>query len=61
MANSRIRESAKRNGVFLWQVAEKLGLNDGNFSRLLRRELPEEEQTRILGMIEEIKHGSCAN
>lgn len=51
-ANERIRAAAKSNGVKLWQVAEVYGCNDGNFSRKLRRELPAEEQQRIIGIIE---------
>ena len=40
MCNLEIREAAKENGVFLWQIAEVYGVNDGNFSRKLRKELP---------------------
>ena len=38
MNNMKIREEAKRAGVYLWEVAERWGCNDGNFSRKLRRE-----------------------
>lgn len=55
MENQRIREAATAAGVKLWQIAEAYGLSDGNFSRKLRRELPEEEQKRILKIIEELK------
>ncbi len=44
-------------GVKLWQVAERLGINDGNLSRKLRRELPEEEQKRILEIIQDLAGG----
>jgi hypothetical protein len=37
-------------------VAEKLNLNDGNFSRKLRREFPPEEKDKIFKIIEEIKN-----
>lgn len=37
--NQDIRNVAKRADVKLWQIADKLGINDGNFSRRLRREL----------------------
>lgn len=53
-ANQKIRAAAKSNGVKLWQVAEIYGCNDGNFSRKLRRELPEEEQNKIIGIIEKL-------
>ena len=55
MENLAIRESAKAAGVKLWQVAERYGLSDGNFSRKLRRELPAAEQERILQIIEDLK------
>lgn len=54
MNNMKIREEAKLAGVYLWEVAERWGCNDGNFSRKLRRELPEDEQRRILGIIAEL-------
>lgn len=54
MKNVRIREAAKQAGVFLWEIAERWGCNDGNFSRKLRRELPEDEQEKIIAIIEEL-------
>ena len=53
-ANMVIREQAAQAGVYLWQVAARLNLNDGNFSRKLRMELPAEEQERILEIIAEL-------
>ena len=53
-ANSDIRETAKKAGVHLWQVAEVYGVNDGNFSRKLRKELPPDEKERILLIINQI-------
>lgn len=54
MENVKIRDAAKRAGVYLWEIAERYGCNDGNFSRKLRRELPADEQRRILGIIAEL-------
>ena len=54
MKNKEIRERAKSSGVYLWQIANALGMNDGNFSRKLRNELPEEEKQRILWIIDEL-------
>lgn len=51
-ANADIRIAAKSAGVRLWQIAERVGVNDGNFSRKLRRELPEREKQEILKIIE---------
>lgn len=36
-ANTEIREAANQAGVFLWQIADRLGITDSNFSRKLRR------------------------
>lgn len=52
MLNQDIRTAAKEAGVFLWQVAEKYGVNDGNFSRKLRKELSAEEKQKVMGIIE---------
>lgn len=54
MYNKDIREAAKRAGVRLWQIAEVLGINDGNLSRKLRKELPNEEKDRILNIIRKL-------
>ena len=55
MKNIEIREAAKAAGVKLWQIADKLGITDGNFSRKLRKELTAEEKTKIRAIIAEIK------
>lgn len=57
MYNREIREAAKRAGVHLWQVAEECGMNDGNFSRKLRKELPQEEKQNILEIINRLSKG----
>ena len=54
MKNMKIREAAKRAGVYLWEIAARWGCNDGNFSRHLRRELPAAEQDKIIAIIEEV-------
>lgn len=54
-ANLDVRERAASNGVMLWEIAERYGCNDGNFSRKLRRELSDEDKLKIFGIIEEIK------
>ena len=54
MANEIIKETAKSRRVKLWEIAETLGINDGNFSRLLRRNLSPEQTSRILSIIDEL-------
>lgn len=53
-ANLDIRAAAKSAGVKLWEIADKLGITDSNFSRKLRHELPQAEKDRIFSIIEEI-------
>jgi len=54
MNNQDIRTKAVECKVKLWQIASKLGLNDGNFSRKLRHELPQEEKEKIFAIIEKL-------
>lgn len=58
MNNQEIRQTAKKSGVKLWQIADKLGINDGNFSRKLRHELTEVERVNILNIIAELAKGA---
>ena len=53
-ANLDIRAAAQNNAVMLWEIADKLGITDSNFSRKLRHELPQAEKDRIFSIIEEI-------
>jgi hypothetical protein len=54
VANQDVRNAIKRNGICFWEVADKLGVNDGNFSRLLRRELLPDRKSQIYTTIKEI-------
>ena len=54
MANTKIRDAAKANGVKLWMVADRIGVQDTTFSRMLRHELPKQKQAEILKAISEI-------
>lgn len=53
-ANMEIREKAKQLGVRLWEVADAFGLNDGNFSRKLRKELSKEDREKVLTIIDRL-------
>lgn len=55
MNNHDIKEAAKKAGIKLWQIADKLGTNDGNFSRKLRKELNPEEKQKIFDIIAELQ------
>jgi len=54
MNNRDIRQAAGGAGVKLWQIADELGINDGNFSRKLRKELSAEEKAKIFEIIEHL-------
>jgi len=56
--NKDIRQAAKEAGIKFWQIAERLGMNDGNFSRKLRHELPDAEKAKIRNIISQIKAGA---
>ena len=51
MHNMDIRQAAKKAGVRLYEIAAECGVNDGNFSRRLRRELPDAEKQKIFEII----------
>lgn len=54
MTNQEIRRTAAGAGVKLWQIADALGIADCNFSRKLRKELPQKEKDKILAIIERL-------
>lgn len=53
-ANMKIRDRAKNSGVRLWQIADAIGIQESMFSKKLRNELPEDEQERILAIIDKL-------
>lgn len=55
--NQDIRQAAKKAGLKLWQIADRLNLNDGNFSRKLRKELPTDQKQTIFVIINELVKG----
>lgn len=55
MCNVTVRERIKNAGVFHWQVAEALGVSESKFCRMLRREMPEDQQRKVLEAVEKAK------
>lgn len=55
MANEDITIACIQNGVKKWQVAEKLGIWDSSFSRILRTELKAEDKAKIMQVINDLK------
>ncbi|NMB96675.1 MAG: hypothetical protein GYA02_08700, partial [Clostridiaceae bacterium] len=54
--NIDVRNFIEQTGVKYWEVAEKLGITDGNFSRKLRKELPTKEKELITNIALELKN-----
>jgi len=52
--NTEIRAEAKNHSVRLWEIADRFGMNDGNFSRKLRHELTPEDKQKIRTIIHDI-------
>ena len=56
MANEEIKQKIKESNLKFWEVAYKYGITDGNFSRKLRKELPQAEKEKILNIIQKLKN-----
>ena len=54
MQNQDIRAAIEAAKIRYWQVAAMYGCTDGNFSRKLRKELPDEEKEKIFSIIREL-------
>ncbi|MDE5994782.1 MAG: hypothetical protein K2G60_04635 [Oscillospiraceae bacterium] len=54
MCNTDIRAAAKESGVFLYAIADKLGISEPTMMRLMRHELPAEKKMQIKKIIAEI-------
>lgn len=53
MNNIRIRIAMMEHNLKQWQLAKLLSVSESTVNRLLREELPEEEQEKIVGLINE--------
>lgn len=61
MENLKIRRKLKEKKVLQWQLAEKMEVSEMTLVRKLRRELEEEEQKRIIAIIEDIAKNNKNN
>ena len=52
--NQKIRQAAKEANVFHYEIADRLHIQDSAFSRMLRKELPEETSRKILAIIQDV-------
>ncbi len=56
MANSDLRDYARRNGVKLWQIAKEKGISEPTMTRLLREELSEKEKASFRRIVDKISN-----
>lgn len=57
MRNKEIKEYIKSRNVPMWRVAERLGIVDSSFSRMLRYEISEEKKFQIKAIADELAAG----
>ena len=55
MNNQKIEQLLKREKIFKWQVARKIGIHETSFIRWFRDVLSQEQIQRVLSAVEEIK------
>lgn len=55
MSGAEIKKSILAAGLKIWQVADKFGCTDGNFSRKLRKEFSAADTEKVLSIIDELK------
>lgn len=53
--NLEIIRLLKKEDIFRWQVAERIGIHESTFCRWFRKELTKEQVQQILTAVEEIK------
>lgn len=52
--NKDIKVKARKSGVLIWEIADRLGMADTTMSRKLRKELPYSEKQEIFKIIDEL-------
>lgn len=50
--NLEIRKALAKNGMRQWELADALGISESTMVKRLRKELPQDEKTRILNIID---------
>ena len=58
-ANMDIRDAAKKKGVYLWQIADALQIQESRFSKILRTELTQDEKQKVFAAIDSLARGEC--
>lgn len=58
--NVAVRKAAEEEKMFLWEVAELLGMSEATLMRKLRVEWSKEEQKRVIALIKSHSAGRSA-
>lgn len=53
-ANEDIRAAAKAARVYLWQIANEMGVADHTLSRMMRKELSKEKKDEAFSIIDRL-------
>lgn len=53
--NLEIRQKIEQRRLKYWEVADAMGIHAGSLSRMLRKELSEEQKQKVMDAIESIK------
>ena len=53
--NNDIRTKARENGVYLYEIAEKIKVSEPTINRWLRKQLSEDLKQKALAAIEQIR------
>lgn len=55
--NNEVRDYIRNNGLYMWQVAEQIGIHPTEFSRWLRNPLTEEQDRQIAEAVAALRKG----
>ena len=55
LSGTEIKNRILAEGLKIWQVADKFGCSDGNFSRKLRKDFSDSDTEKVLSIINELK------
>ena len=61
LKNAKIRKALRINEVFVYELAEKMNVNESTIYRWLRYELPKAKESEMLHAIEEIRKVKTAD
>lgn len=58
MKNTDVRQYAKSRSIYLWQIAEALGISEPTMTRRMRTELPEQDKQTLFQIIDNLAEQS---